>query len=648
MPPARPGRRFAWSLLIVALLAACTGGVVDTPATAGATPTWDAARADDPAWPPDPALVEAFADRFFGEALANGVPGAVFVLVRDGKVVVSKGYGYADLETRTPMSPESTIVRVGSVSKLFTATAVMQLVEQDRLSLDSDIRGYLEPLGRAGTYPDPITVADLLAHTSGLEDNLIGIEARSQADVTPLEQFLARTLPAQALRPHSVINYSNYNSVLAGYLVERASGLPFEDYMQDRVLRPLGMEHSSFRLRPDQMPHLALGYLRLHGIDEPAPLTYTNLVPAGGLHTTALDMARFLVLHLQETPAGPTRLLAPATLRLMHQQYFTNDPRLPGVTLGFFEEERNDRRALRHGGVMRWSTAELLLLPEHGMGFFAAVNTLDQPLLQRLDREFLDLDRPIVTPPPALPERDDRDALQRFTGTYRPVASDGRTIGKLWTLFQQVDVVPHGDGSLAAVTHFGRQPIGVWASLGNHEFGSDQVTEHVLFREQPGNATRLFIGGDTFVRANWYETYAFQRLLLVSLVAVFGLTVIRWPARVLMQRSGRPPRGAFARLAPVFAWAASGLNLTFCAGLYVLLQINPFDAALEVDPWLVALMYLPLTSGFLTMGLVIALGAGWTRRDRGVVAQLELSLTGLAAVAFLAVLNYWNMLGFKF
>lgn len=215
-----------------------------------------------PAGAQDKALgFERFADSLMTAQLAKQhIPGATLAVVREGRIVFARGYGYADLERRTPVDAERTMFRVASVSKLLTATAAMQLVEQGRLDLHADVNEYLGLFKVPPTYPRPVTLFDLLTHTAGFDESNIARKAHRPSDVKPLGDYLARRLPSRVRPPGELICYSNHGMSLAGYLVEVTSGLPFEQYMKERVFTTLGMAHSSFKLVPDSIADLAAGY----------------------------------------------------------------------------------------------------------------------------------------------------------------------------------------------------------------------------------------------------------------------------------------------------------------------------------------------------------------------------------------------------
>jgi CubicO group peptidase (beta-lactamase class C family) len=322
-----------------------------------------------------PADLEAWLDGRIGYSLAEGdIPGALVVVVRDGRVFLAKGYGYADVARKVPIDPARTMLGVGSISKLFTWTAVMQQVERGKLDLDADVARYLDfPIPPA--FGRPILLRHLLTHTPGLED-------RSFSRV-PVPRSLAAYLkgtpvPDRIEPPGTVEAYSNYGAMIGGYLVERVSGEKFADYVERQIFQPLGMSRSSFRhplpdaLRPDQ----ALSYSRASeppnppdALDHEEPATD----PSGHFSTTGADLARFMLAHLDEGRTDQ-RLLRPETMQRMHAPAFVPIPGAHPITLGFFRADYRGHRIISHGGDIEDFHADLSLLLDDGIGVFVWVN----------------------------------------------------------------------------------------------------------------------------------------------------------------------------------------------------------------------------------------------------------------------------------
>jgi CubicO group peptidase (beta-lactamase class C family) len=235
--------------------------------------------------PTDPAELEAFLDDLFAKDLEEyHIAGAAVSVVKDGKLFFAKGYGYADLENGIPVDPEQTIFRVGSVGKTFTWTAVMQLVDQGKLDLNADVNTYLD-FHIPDTYPQPITLKQLMTHTSGFEDVLLDSVVSDAKDLIPAREWLVSHMAARVCPPGDCAGYSNYNAMLAGYIVARVSGQPYDQYIQEHILDPLGMVHTTAQspMPPDLRSHASVGYTYVNRVFQAFP-DYTPqpaLVPSG-------------------------------------------------------------------------------------------------------------------------------------------------------------------------------------------------------------------------------------------------------------------------------------------------------------------------------------------------------------------------------
>ena len=199
--------------------------------------------------------------------------------------------------------------QIASVSKLFTATAVMQLEEQGKLNLDEDVNTYLTAFKIPATFPKPVTLRSLMTHTAGFDERGIGMAARSTKEWTPLGEYLKNRMPPRVRPVGDASSYSNHGVGLEGFIVEQVSGIPFNDYVTRNIYQPLGMTHSTFVVIDPLPPALAQGY-EFDGLDyKPALYLYNNIIPAGGVLSTGDDIARFMIAHLQNGIYGDTRIL---------------------------------------------------------------------------------------------------------------------------------------------------------------------------------------------------------------------------------------------------------------------------------------------------------------------------------------------------
>jgi CubicO group peptidase (beta-lactamase class C family) len=246
--------------------------------------------------PTDPQELEAFLDAYFAEhMLALHIPGATFVLVKDGEIFFAKGYGYADLENQVPYHPDETVFWAASIAKIFSVVGVLQLYEWGLIHLDDDVNRYLVDFQMLDDYPQPVTFHHLLIHTDGFEARIIGDAARTPADLRALRAVVQDNLPARVAPPGQFLTYGNYGTNLAGVLIEDISGVPFIAYMDTNIFRPLEMHRTTFEqiLPPEWTPDLARGYGYSNGVYDPKPFVYVNSLPQGGGRSTATDMAHF-------------------------------------------------------------------------------------------------------------------------------------------------------------------------------------------------------------------------------------------------------------------------------------------------------------------------------------------------------------------
>ncbi len=342
--------------LIVILLAAC--GPADTEVQPVAI---------------DGAELESFADEFFPAQMERlHIPGVSFVLVQSGEIVLSRGYGSANLDTGSPIS-QTTVMRIGSVSKPFVATAVMQLVEQGKLDLNSDVNEYLSAFQLEDSYSEPVTLAQLLTHTAGFEDPpyATSIDPRQ---VQPLSEHLAANMPPRTHRPGQDFLYSSYGYALAALVVEDVSGLPFDQYVARNIFQPLGMVQSGYLLAPPVPEKMATGYFYQEGRQVPQPVDYDDDYPGGSIISTAEDMSHFLLAHLQDGCFKDACILQATTVAEMHQRQAKTPFERQNVTLGFVEGLEDGQRFLGHSGAIRGFGTSLNLMPDHDLGYFFSFN----------------------------------------------------------------------------------------------------------------------------------------------------------------------------------------------------------------------------------------------------------------------------------
>lgn len=339
--------------------------------------------------------LEKMTDEYLKKTLPDDhVAGAAVSVVKDGKVLFEKGYGNADLERNVPVDAESTSFQIASVSKVFTATAVMQMVEKGKLSLDKDVNSYLTTFKVNNPFSTPVTLRTLLTHTSGLDFRiplLVPSSGNLLSDsMKTLESDLKENLPPVIREPGTFCQYNGYGISLAGYLVEIASGEPLDRYITKNILEPLEMNHSSYGLTKSVLPSMAKPYLNLFGRYFERKYTLLSDHPAGSICASASDMANFMLAHLNNGEFNGKRILNSDTAAQMHTHQYPEDGRLAGFTLGFYEAVRDGYKTIEFGGHLPCFSSKVSLLKEKNIGIFIAINT-DSAGSGKVCNEYIDL-----------------------------------------------------------------------------------------------------------------------------------------------------------------------------------------------------------------------------------------------------------------
>ena len=607
--------------------------------------------------PTDRAELEAFLEGIMGGYMESyHIAGATLAVVKDGEIFFTKGYGYADVEEKKPVDPEKTLFRPGSGSKLFTWTAVMQLVEQGKIDLNADINIYLKDFKIPDTYPEPVTMTHLLTHTAGFEDFISEIGARRAEDLVPLAEFLAKKMPARILTPGKLTSYSNYGTALAGYVVEKISGMPFEDYIEENIFELLDMQQSTFRqpLPSHLADDMSVGYTYEKGIYKPHEFEYINgLAPAGSMSTTATDVAKFMIAHLQYGKYGENRILEEETAKLMHTQLFTHEPRVDGNAHGFWEMTYNNIRTISHGGDTILFHSLLSIVPEKNLGLFVSFNSVggSWPVYDNLMKAFLDHYYPAPELADIEPPRDFKRRANRFTGSYGVTRVVETTYEKLMGLMMTVKVEATEDSTLLIT-----MPMGLgskqWVEVEPLVFREVGGQDTVVFRENSkGRITHAFfsqIPTLAGVKLAWYKTPGFHYGLLAICMILF-LSTLGWPASALSKlvcRHKKEIPGA-PGLVRVIAGGMSVLYIIFLIGIFSAVS-DPLEFMFGVPSALKVLLTLPILSALLTIGALFFVYVGWKNKYWTVCGRVHYTLVVLASLFFLCFLAYWNLLGFHF
>jgi CubicO group peptidase (beta-lactamase class C family) len=617
------------------------------------------------------AQFQAFIDRMVEAKMRSfHVPGFGISVVQNGSVLLDRGYGYADLNKRIRVSPTRTIWRMASIAVPFTAAAVMQLVEQRRLALHTNVNRYLRQLSVPASYQQPITLAELMTHTAGFDDPADFDETLDPSSIQPFCRYLRQNLPSRAMPPGQISSRSDWDTTLAGCVVEDAAGIPFERYVERHVFRPLGMRHSTFI----QPPPLALARDQAIGYDgdlttvnrPAAPDAYNLTVPAAGLRSSVNDVTQFMLAQLHGGESNGHRVLQTASVSAMQRLEFTNyrglgaHPPPAGFGYGFDWIRWNDLTVLTASGGVRGFNSLMTLVPSRHFGFFMVTNTGDAPWIFDLQHQILDHFLPSPPAHQPAPPRALRSSLDQFTGTYRDNAYARHTIEKLGQLGQDVQITSDGNSRLTVHWPDGSdlQITRVAPLLFETVFQGTPV--YFGFRKDGKNQTMHFLNGtEVFDRIAWYETSQFQQGLLAACTVIFLTGFLQWVLLPLLRRRRTGSANhAFGFGATRLRWTLvallSTVNVSVIGVMYLVLQTSQatndqqYGPLTYTVPWyLYPLLALFLIAAVLSIGAAVIGILTWRDMRWSPLRGAHYWLVTLTGIAFIPFLLYWNLLGFN-
>ena len=628
------------------------------------TPTTEGAVAQTPdtgAAPLTRADVEAWLDGFMPYALDTAdIAGAVVVVVKDGEVLVQKGYGYSDVKARKPVDPELTLFRPGSVSKLFTWTAVMQLVEQGKLDLDADVNTYLdfEIPAREGK---PITLRNILTHTPGFEEQIKNLMFADEKKIEPLGETLKRWAPTRIYAPGTTPAYSNYATALAGYIVARTSGLSFDDYIDQHILTPLGMKQASFRqpLPEHLVEYMSKGYPRASEPDKPFEIV--GPAPAGSLSASGAAMARFMIAHLQKGSLGDARILSEATAEQMHGTALTLLPRVHRMLLGFYEQNYNGRRIIGHGGDTQWFHSNLHLFLDDGVGLFVSMNSggkegASGDIRNALFEQFTDRYLPGPTLDGNVDAKTAAEHARMISGVYDISRRMDSSFFKLLGLAGPTKVTTNEDGtiSVSLATNLSGVPIKwrevepfVWRDVDGEALLGAQVENERVVRFS-------FDGLSPFIVFEPAATATSPALLLPALIAgllALALTSLAWPVSALVRRHYGAPYRLTGQDAKAHRWvriastAVVALMIAWAATIATLMgDLNKLEPGADGWLWVLQLLSFVVFIGGAAVAVWNALVV--VRGPRKWYAKVWAVILALAALVLLWIAFAYNLIAF--
>jgi CubicO group peptidase (beta-lactamase class C family) len=647
---------------LIGLLINCQAQIPSLSSPAPAPPATPPAVAPAPqnpsgAHPLIPADLEAFFDGILPLQLERSdIAGASVLVMKDGNVLVQKGYGYADVKTKRPVDPNATIFRLASISKLFTWISVMQLVEQGRLDLDADVDRYLDFQIRPA-FNKPITLRNLMTHTGGFEEVLNDIILTDSHKAVSLRDDLIHNQPMRLFPPGEIPAYSNYGVGLASYIVQRASGEPFEQYVQEHIFTPLGMTHSTFHQPLEKRLEYtdSFGY-RNNTTKPPVGFEIFNPVGAGGVSSSAADMGRFGQALLNGGELEGQRILKPETLAQMWTPQFRASDQLPPICMGFYQVWRNNLRWVGHEGDLIAFHSLFFVEPQQKVVLFVSYNSAgggNQPRPEIInffsDRYFPEGPKPQFLQTAA---KDLKDIQGEFFATRR---SDSTKL-RISNLLNERRASVNKDGVLTIENYKDLRGHPVRFKVIGRDLWQAEEDQDRLYaiRDSQGRIVRIAsdFPGVQLQRVSWYEN---ENLVLTAILTSLGIctlvlvaTILRIGRRVLLHRRPRlmpQPGTIWLTLAPRVAAIIWTLFSSAIVIFFLAVQDNLMPPTPEWYRWFSVVNWVTGVAILLSLFAVISAIRIWWRPHTRWITRVKFTLVGAAGVILSLYAAYYHLIG---
>lgn len=602
----------------------------------------------------DSVALEAFMDGLITAHMKEKkVAGTTLAIVHQGKVVLKRGYGFADLQTQTPVHPDSTLFRIGSISKMFVWVSVMQLVAEGKLDLNADVNQYLTGFQIPPTYDQPITLKHLMTHTPGFEDHVINLFAKDSTSLRPLSEILKDELPARVRPPYTQASYSNHGTGIAAHVVEKVSGMTFYEYVQQKILAPLHMDFTSFRqpLPTHLQPYMASGYRDVNHLLKKQDFEYVPLYPVGAASASAENMTHFMLALLQHGKYNDFPLLDSATLAFMMSNAHQHHPQVNPMRYGFMDLSQNGVSVIGHGGDTFWFHSLMALLPDHQTGIFFSVNTdSGAPIYLKILEEFMDRYFP-EQQALQLPMKVNQKWLQQFAGEYEINRYPHDDLTKISALMSRVAVSVEDSTKLRLTLG---EEVALYVPIDSTTFREETTSETLAFeRDKAGNVIHAYLGGLPILagdKKSGLDTSSSQTMIMVFILVTTLLTILYWPLAYFIRRKYQRKTSAnysFPFIGKSIAWLNYFLLLVFLLGFAMTLS-DPLTIVYGVPGSLKVVLVIPFLIMITTVLMVVFIIRNITNHHYSL--WVRICYTGLCLISLMALwqLNYWNLIGFNY
>lgn len=596
--------------------------------------------------------LEAFLDGIIaGNMDARNIAGVTVSVVKNNQLYFSKGYGLANVSDGKNVDPATSLFRIGSVSKLFVWTAIMQLAEQGKVDLEADVNQYLTHFKIPDTYEQPITLKHLMTHSAGFEEYVLNLFSTDSLPPASLEAIFEKEMPARVRPPGTFSSYSNHGTGVAAYIVEQISGLKWDEYVEQKIFAPLGMQQSTFRqpLPNNFVENHSEGYTYGGGEYHAKPFKIIPLAPVGVASTTANDITAFMIAHLQNGQYENTRILDSTTAVQMHSPLFQHAPGINGMCYGFFDHSQNGHKIIGHGGATEFFFSMLLLYPEYGSGIFISTNSGGgTDLVGNVTNAFTNRYFPATKTAPK-PITLSKEYLENFTGDYLSNRRPHKRFTKMAALlFGTLTVSVTEEGQLRT----SGDPARIWTPIDSITFADLNSDRKLGFRkDEQGKIQHAFFSTSPHTAMDRIPTIlssSFHNKLFLPAFGAILLAFLMWVINHfykwyynLTDDQDLPPSAKKLGL----------VNGLFIIGFFIAFMVLGNDNAIifRQRNWTdYALLSMPIFSLLLTIWQFIKMIGIWKLDNVRLRSRLFYTLLTLGFIVIMGQFYFWNLLGFHF
>ncbi|MEM1235347.1 MAG: serine hydrolase domain-containing protein [Pseudomonadota bacterium] len=627
----------------------------------------------------DPDLLAAFVDTHFGGQFEEeNIAGGAFVAIRDGEVLFTRAYGVSDIETDAAVDIETSMFHVASISKTFLGTAIMRLVDQGVVSLDDELAEIAPSLGLDAfiRFPGrPVTLRDILTHRSGFRDILMNGTAPDAESWERVRDAIPRYLEPQAVPAGTYYYYCNICISMAAVVIEDQTGLAYEEYLQQEVFDPLGMDFATLLIPGNPRAAAFADYLvtpyifeEETGAFEAQDLFIRNVYPASSVAASAEAMGNYMAMHLSEGAVDGQAFLTEASAHEMHSHQGSNHELIPGYRISFKEGQRNGVVYYGHSGDYRGNDSTMMFLPDYDFGFFVTYTGDNDTFYREFINLLFDEAFPRQTEEVAVLNLSAND-LEAYAGTYTNFRYDEATpMQVVFPLMGQFEVEAREDGriALSSPSFFFSGGTAIYAPVSETLFRRvgqegdggipDLLVDYLVFHAEENGE---FVALSTSVQNHsitltripfWKSTSNFMVLMafaaggmLLIVLTTLSVAMYRALRRSKPQASTTNPHGTVIRNPLVLSiTGAALLGLTFLAGFfYVLFTTRPINLSYGLDDLgLNPFFILPVLSAVLTVSGAAFLISAWAGKTEHSITRVAGTLALLPLLAWCFIM--WN------